>query len=741
MNKLYSNGGYTVQQSTFIEAFKGVKEIDGAYIGTIAAAYIPVAFVVFAEHVADIFASNGFIVYLFDALRPTPELSFAIRELGCQSGVMVTASHNPKEYNGYKAYWNDGSQVTSPHDVNIIEEVGKVAMEQVLTGKNPENIHILGEEFDKLYLAAIKALSLSPECVANNADMKIVYTPLHGAGVNLVPASLANFGFKNVITVKEQCVLDGDFPTVASPNPEERKTMQMAIDLAQAEAADLVLATDPDSDRLGVALRTGKGDYVLLNGNQTASLLTYYILRRWSELGKLDGKQYIVKTIVTTELLRAIAEKYGERFVDNVAFYTKDNVFYLPEESRWSYIIGQAKQDDIALKIDTALFTIEKANPALKGALPDNYYSRLHIDTAKLASLLDEIDRINTDDAENDIIGRVYEYFLSKFALAEGKGKGEFYTPKCIVNLIAELLEPYDGTLYDPCCGSGGMFVQSIKFVEAHSGNKKKISIYGQEYTNTTFKLAKMNLAIRGIAANLGEMAANTFTNDQHKDLKADFIMANPPFNQKSWRAENELTDDDRWNGYDVPPTSNANYGWILHMVSHLSQNGVAGFLLANGALSGDGTELAIRKKLIDLNLLDAVIGLPANLFYGTSIPACILVFKKGRTSRDVLFIDASKEFEQGKNQNKLRPEDINKIVVTYKERTVIEKYSHIATLDEIKENDYNLSVSSYVETKETRKETNIKKLNEHIRKIVARENELRNEIDKIIAELEEDEL
>ncbi|MBQ2417367.1 MAG: phospho-sugar mutase, partial [Alistipes sp.] len=187
----------------------------------------------FAERVADIFAANGFKVFLFDALRPTPELSFAIRELKCQSGVMVTASHNPKEYNGYKAYWEDGSQVTSPHDTNIIKEVEKITeVSQVLTGGNPENITILGEEFDKLYLAAIKALSLSPECVANNADMKIVYTPLHGAGVNLVPASLANFGFKNVITVKEQCVLDGDFPTVASPNPEERKTMQMAIDLA-----------------------------------------------------------------------------------------------------------------------------------------------------------------------------------------------------------------------------------------------------------------------------------------------------------------------------------------------------------------------------------------------------------------------------------------------------------------------------------------------------------------------------
>ena len=228
----------------------------------------------FAERVADIFASNGFIVYLFDALRPTPELSFAIRELGCQSGVMVTASHNPKEYNGYKAYWTDGSQVTSPHDVNIIAEVGKITdNDQVLTGMNPENIHILGEEFDKKYLAAIKALSLSPESVAKYNDMKIVYTPLHGAGVKLVPQSLRNYGFNNIICVDEQMVLDGNFPTVASPNPEERKTMAMAIERAEKEGADFAMATDPDADRLGVALRTGKGDYVLLNGNQTLVLL------------------------------------------------------------------------------------------------------------------------------------------------------------------------------------------------------------------------------------------------------------------------------------------------------------------------------------------------------------------------------------------------------------------------------------------------------------------------------------
>lgn len=326
-----------------------------------------------------------------------------------------------------------------------------------------------------------------------------------------------------------------------------------------------------------------------------------------------------------------------EKFADNIAFYTKDNVFYLPPESRWTYIMENAKQDDIALKIDTALFTIEKTNPILKGALPDNYYSRLQIDTVKLASLLDEINKIDTTkDKENDIIGRMYEYFLSKFAIAEGKGKGEFYTPKTIVNLIAELIEPYDGTLYDPCCGSGGMFVQSIKFIEAHHGNKKKVSIYGQEYTNTTYKLAKMNLAIRGISANLGEMAANTFTNDQHKDLKADYIMANPPFNQKEWRAADELTDDARWNGYEVPPTSNANYGWILNIVSKMSQNGVAGFLLANGALSDDGTELKIRQRLIENDLVEAILILPRNLFYTTDISVTLWILNKNKKERTV---------------------------------------------------------------------------------------------------------
>lgn len=412
-----------------------------------------------------------------------------------------------------------------------------------------------------------------------------------------------------------------------------------------------------------------------------------------------------------------------EKFVDNIAFYTKDNVFYLPEDARWSFIMENAKQDDIALKIDTALFTIEKMNPSLKGALPDNYYSRLHIDTAKLSSLLDEINKIDTQkDQEQDIIGRVYEYFLGKFALAEGKGKGEFYTPKTIVNLIAELIEPYEGVIYDPCCGSGGMFVQSIKFIESHNGNKKNISIYGQEYTNTTYKLAKMNLAIRGISGNLGEMAANTFANDQHKDLKANFIMANPPFNQKEWRAANELTDDPRWNGYEVPPTSNANYGWILNIASKLSQNGVAGFILANGALSDDGTEVKIRKQMIENGLVESIIIMPRNLFYTTDISVTLWILNKNKTARtvtqngtekiyrdrkdEILFMDLRQmgtPFE--KKFVELGGDERDKVTDVYhnwqqegKFYENVPEFCYSASLEEIAEKNYTLVPSRYIE-------------------------------------------
>ncbi|MBR2073637.1 MAG: phospho-sugar mutase [Alistipes sp.] len=272
----------------------------------------------FAERVADIFASNGFKVYLFDDLRPVPELSFTIRELKLHSGVVITASHNPKEYNGYKAYWSDGAQVTPPHDKNIIEEVAKITENsQVLTGQNPENITILDETFDERYIARIKNdIQLSPECVEKHHDMKIVYTPLHGAGVRLVPMALKAFGFTNVFVVPEQAVVDGNFPTVESPNPEERKTMLQAMELGRKEGADLVLATDPDADRIGVALRTGTGEYVLLNGNQTLALLLSYQLTRWAERGELDGNQYVIKTIVTSQMANAVAAHFGVKCYD-----------------------------------------------------------------------------------------------------------------------------------------------------------------------------------------------------------------------------------------------------------------------------------------------------------------------------------------------------------------------------------------------------------------------------------------
>ena len=381
---------------------------------------------------------------------------------------------------------------------------------------------------------------------------------------------------------------------------------------------------------------------------------------------------------------RKLIAEGNEKYVEQPVAYNKDNVFFLNAISRWSYLIQRAKQNDIALLIDTALHTIEKDNKALRGALPDNYFSRLGLDTNKLASLLDTINDIDTlKDPKQDVVGRVYEYFLSRFALAEGKGKGEFYTPKTIVNLIAEMIEPYTGIIYDPACGSGGMFVQSVKFIEAHNGNQREVSIYGQEYTNTTYKLAKMNLAIRGIAGNLGDKAANTFLDDQHRDLKADYIMANPPFNQKDWRAENELVDDPRWQGYDVPPKSNANYGWILNMVSKLSENGVAGFILANGALSGGGEEYKIRRKLIENNLVEAILVLPRNLFYTTDISVTLWILNKNKQARtknvgnetrtyrdrerEILFMDLRQMGEPfEKKYTQFTDADIQKVTQTY---------------------------------------------------------------------------
>ena len=457
----------------------------------------------------------------------------------------------------------------------------------------------------------------------------------------------------------------------------------------------------------------------------------------WESANKLRGAvepaeyKHVVLSLI---FLKYAGDRFEQRkqeliaqglkeYVDTVEFYTAENVFYLPEKCRWSYIMENAKQPNIFQIIDDALVDIEKKNKQLEGALPYNYYSNLGLDKTKFASLLDEINKLDTvADAENDLIGRVYEYFLGKFAIAEGKGKGEYYTPKSIVNLIAELIEPYDGKIYDPCCGSGGMFVQSMKFVKAHHGNMKNVSVYGQENTNTTFKLARMNLAIRGISADIRQ--GDTFHNDHHPDLKADYIMANPPFNQKDWREANQLTSDPRWSGYDTPPTSNANYGWILNILSKLSTRGVAGFLLANGALSADGTELSIRRKLIENDKVEAIIILPRNMFYSTDISVTLWILNNNKKARvetkngeevhyrdregEVLFIDLRQKGEPfEKKYIQFSPEQIREIADTYHnwQRAGYEQtyrnepeYCYSATKKEIEQKGYSLVPSKYIE-------------------------------------------
>lgn len=355
--------------------------------------------------------------------------------------------------------------------------------------------------------------------------------------------------------------------------------------------------------------------------------------------------------------------------------YRAVNIFWVPKEARWSHLKANARQPTIGKLVDDAMLAIERDNPSLKGVLPKDY-AHPRLDKQRLGQLIDLIGDIGLGDKANrskDILGRVYEYFLSQFAGAEGKKGGQFYTPRCVVQLLVEMLRPYKGRVYDPCCGSGGMFVQSEKFVEAHGGRIGDISIYGQESNHTTWRLAKMNLAIRGIDGNLGKEHADSFHRDLHPDLKADYVLANPPFNDSDWGGE-RLKDDKRWK-FGIPPAGNANFAWVQHFIYHLAPTGLAGFVLANGSMSSNQAgEGEIRKSIIEADLVDCMVALPGQLFYSAQIPVCLWFIardKKNSRFRDrrgeTLFIDARKLGTLiDRVHRELTYDDISKIADTY---------------------------------------------------------------------------
>ncbi|MDR0678072.1 MAG: type I restriction-modification system subunit M [Holosporaceae bacterium] len=399
--------------------------------------------------------------------------------------------------------------------------------------------------------------------------------------------------------------------------------------------------------------------------------------------------------------------------------YIAENIFWVPREARWSYLSKLAHDPNIGKMIDEAMLRIEAENISLKGVLPKEY-ARPQLDKTKLGELIDLISDIDLKKRENDqdVLGRVYEYFLSRFASAEGKGGGEFYTPQCIVKLLVEMIEPFIGRVYDPCCGSGGMFVQAHKFVKERRGKIGDVSIYGQESNPTTWRLCKMNLAIRKIDGNLGNSHADTFHNDLHRDMRADFILANPPFNVSDWGGES-LRNDVRWK-YGVPPVGNANFAWIQHMVHHLSPRGTIGLVLANGSMSSMASgEGEIRKNLIEADLIDCMIALPGQLFYSTQIPVCLWFITRRKEQNgyrarqgETLFIDARKMGFMATRVNRdLSDEDIAKISSTYhnwKSEDYATKYRDIpgfcksAFLAEIREQNYVLTPGRYVGAEET---------------------------------------
>ena len=407
-------------------------------------------------------------------------------------------------------------------------------------------------------------------------------------------------------------------------------------------------------------------------------------------------------------------ERRGE-IVEDRNEYTSDNVFWVPTEARWGFLQDRAKQPDIGVLIDHAMDLIENENQQLKGVLPKSF-ARQEIDKRLLGELVDLIGSIgftNVDHGSDDVLGRVYEYFLGGFASSEGKRAGEYYTPRSVVRLLVEMLEPHHGRIYDPCCGSGGMFVQSAEFVASHDGKRDDISVYGQEFTAATWRLAKMNLAIRGIEANLGDRADDSFHRDLHPDLRADFVIANPPFNVSDWYTD-ALRDDPRWK-FGQPPAGNGNYAWIQHFLHHLSPHGVAGFVLANGSLSSKTSgEGEIRKNLVEDNVVDCIVALPEKLFFNAGIPVALWFLAKNRSgdgfrerTGEVLFIDARKlGHMETRTLRNLDADDIAKIASTYHSwRNLnpevayedVPGFCKAASLEEVATHDFVLTPGRYV--------------------------------------------
>lgn len=468
--------------------------------------------------------------------------------------------------------------------------------------------------------------------------------------------------------------------------------------------------------------------------------------------GNIDASEYksvVLGLIFLKYISDRFEEKYhalraeGEGFEEDRDEYTSENIFFVPPSSRWAVIAKAAHTPEIGTIIDEAMRNIEKENIRLKDILPKNF-ARPELDKRRLGDVVDLFTNIKMIEHgnEKDILGRTYEYCLSRFAEQEGKLAGEFYTPSCVVRTLVELLQPYDGRVYDPCCGSGGMFVQSAKFVEKHGGNINTISIFGQDSNPTTWKMAQMNLAIRGIEADLGKFHADTFFNDSHPQLKADYIMANPPFNLSDWGAD-KLKEDVRWQ-YGLPPASNANFAWLQHMIWHLAPEGRIGMVLANGSLSSQsGGEGEIRKKIIEADLVDCIIAMPPQLFYTTQIPVSLWFLAKNKKQKGkTLFLDARKLGSMvTRKLRELTEEDIQKLAdayIAFADGSLedVRGFCAVATTESIAKHDYILTPGRYVGIEEQEDdgepfEEKMTRLTGELSELFAKSHELETQIKK----------